>query len=453
MTLSVRHAVSVRPQVEEFKFTDQAHGPKTASDVETTILVRECIAARANDWPDLHERLGLNMPKEDEHVTDSPVELVKTIFHLEDLVASRAAARSQFQAAFHWNYFSSSMKQWAAEEKQAEAALHSYRFDYDTAKERCAKGSTDLAYDCMARIGSMYGLADSVKRRIDARDLSEHLGRMSSKYIPDAVALTKEIAKLDKVLKTGNYQWTRAKKSCRKLLAEEVKAIQQRVLNELSAGEAQEDGACHEKEDKMCSEGTYTTNQRRWNHKAGAAAFSAGYLISKFTLMPLGGAIGTAIMGPAGAVVGALAANAFVAPLATGAGFWASRGPLECACFPRECIYSNETKTCVLDAPAEETATKNPFGNKLPMAGMKCALNYKSEDECELQQCSQEDYSQTISHKSNLWGIAGHKGKNLYNCLAVSQSPSGMLAVSPTLLDGKPNTIEERNKLFSEFPN
>lgn len=224
------------------------------------------------------------------------------------------------------------------------------------------------------------------------------------------------------------------------------------MKEELSAGEEQEDGTCHEAPDKMCPEGTYATIQRQWYLRTGAAASSTAFLIAKFTLLPIGSMIGTALMGPAGTAIGFFAANALVAPIAIATGFWASRGPLECACFPRECIYSNVTNSCALDAPPNETATKNPFGDKLPMAGMKCSLNYKSDDTCGLQQCSQEDYQQTHPGRTDLWGIGGRKGKNLYNCLSLEESPtSGMLAVRSKLLNDEPNTIANRNKIFSDL--
>ncbi|CAK0868787.1 unnamed protein product [Prorocentrum cordatum] len=131
---------------------------------------------------------------------------------------------------------------------------------------------------------------------------------------------------------------------------------------------------------------------------------------------------------------------------------------MECACFPRECTYSNETKACSMHAPGEERATKNPWGDKLPMAGTKCAPRSRatwhgkapSQDECDLQQCTHEDYTHTISGQTSLWGTVGLKGKGIYNCLTMSQSPAGMLAIAPAFPDGRPNTIAERNKIFEE---
>jgi hypothetical protein len=434
---------------------------KAALSVEKELLVRECVAARAMDWSELHTRLDLTMPN-DEQVTDSPIDLVIEVFKLKDKIKASLASHK-----LNWLFKDDGTKEMEKEEERAAKKLLGFQFDFDTAFDRCAKGMDDMAYQCMVdsacpnHTADCKSLEDSVKRRIDARDLVEHLRDMRSwyhDYGQDEANLWKEVERLDEALKDAKWKWTDNKHSCRKRIDAEVEAIKQRVIDELSAGEEQEDGACHEKADMMCPEGTYTTTQRRWNHVAGAGTFGTVYLIGKFTILPLGTMIGTAIAGPAGAFAGMVAANCLVFPLASATGYWASRGPMECACFPRECVYNNETETCALHAPDEEKATKNPWGDKIPMAGMKCAPRSQalwhggrpSEEECDLQQCNHEDYTHTISGKTDIWGTAGSKGRGIYNCLTFSQSPAGMLAIAPTLPDGRPNTIEERNKIFTE---
>jgi len=441
---------------------ESMHFPgKTDLGVEKELLVRECVAARAMDWPELHTRLGLRMP-ENKNTTDSPIDLVIQVFKFKDKIKA-----SQANHKLNWLFKDDGTKAWEAEEEKAATQLLGYQFDFDTAFDRCAKGMTDLSYQCMidsacpSHTADCKSLADSVRRRIDVRDLVEHLRDMRSwyhDYGKDEAYLWKEVKQMDKALKDGKYSWTATKKSCRKRLDAEVDAIKKRVLGELSAGEEQADGACHEKAGMMCPEGTYATTQRRWNKVAGAGTFGTVYLIGKFTILPLGTLLGTAVAGPAGASLGFLAANCLVLPLASATGYWASRGPMECACFPRECVYNNETDTCGLHAPDEEKATKNPWGDKLPMTGMKCAPRSRAtwhgktpnEDECDLQQCTHEDYSYAISRKTDLWGTAGPKGRGIYNCLTTSLSPAGMLAIAPAFPDGRPNTIAERNKIFTE---
>lgn len=274
---------------------------KTHLSVEKELLVRECIAGRAKDWPELHVRLGLTMPNED-NVTDTPVELVIKIFQLRDKIEASRASHS-----FSWLFKAEETTKWEKEEEKVSKQLLSYRFDYDTAFDRCAKGSTDLSYECMTdsacpnHTSDCKPLETSVKHRIDAKDLVEHLQNMRSwyhDYSKDEAYLWETVKWIDTSLKDATYSWTKTKNSCRKHLDEDVEAIKRRVLAELSAGEAQEDGACHEKAGMMCPEGTYTTTQRRWNHAVGAGAFGTTFLVAKLTLLPLGGAIGT---GPGGA--------------------------------------------------------------------------------------------------------------------------------------------------------
>jgi len=92
-----------------------------------------------------------------------------------------------------------------------------------------------------------------------------------------------------------------------------------------------------------------------------------------------------------------------------------------------------------------DEASSNPFGSVLPIAGTKCALDFKSEDSCSIQQCALEDYSPSIGE---LYGTVGLTQKSIHNCLSTTGFQSGLLALSPTLPDGQNNTLEGRNKIY-----
>uniref|UniRef100_A0A7S2DL31 Uncharacterized protein n=1 Tax=Alexandrium andersonii TaxID=327968 RepID=A0A7S2DL31_9DINO len=220
-------------------------------------------------------------------------------------------------------------------------------------------------------------------------------------------------------------------------------------MEELSAAEEDSADVCREKKDQMCPEGTFATTARRWNQVAGAAAAGSTFLVAKLTLLPLGATIGGIAGGPPGATAGFFIANALVAPLAITAGYLASRGPEECACFPRECSFDATQGMCRLDS-SEESPSKNIFSNQLPMSGMKCALKYKKDNECSLQQCTAEDYAREALGQAEVFGIVGQHAANLYNCLSTSGSQSDTLAAVAVLPGGVNNTIAARNKIFKQ---
>merc|ERR1719210_2644164 len=106
--------------------------------------------------------------------------------------------------------------------------------------------------------------------------------------------------------------------------------------------------------------------------------------------MPAALAAGTALGGPIGAGTAFAAYSVVGTSTGFALGFWASRGPLECACFPRRCSFNDAKNTCQLEL--HDVPSENPFSTMLPMPGMKCAPSYKSENTCNLQQCVHEDY-------------------------------------------------------------
>jgi len=116
---------------------------KTHLSVEKELLVRECVAGRARGWPELHARLGLNMSKK-ENMTDTPLDLVIKVFKLKDKIEA-SLANHTFSRLFKTD----ETMAWEKEAETTAKQLLSYRFDFDTAFHRCAKGSTDLSYECM----------------------------------------------------------------------------------------------------------------------------------------------------------------------------------------------------------------------------------------------------------------------------------------------------------------
>jgi hypothetical protein len=294
---------------------------------------------------------------------------------------------------------------------------------------------------------------DNKKRvhlRIDSRDAQENFKSSRGWFTwksKDEKNLDKDVYRLYRELKSSGYDWKTNKEECTSMLDAKINATKERVSEELGAGKETEDG-CIELDDKMCPEGTFATTQRRWNTMKGGTVSSAILLVGKLTILPAFTAIGSAA-GPAGSFAGYIAANALIFPAAAAFGYMASRGPLECACFPRTCEFSNTTRTCGFSS--EDGATKNPFGDKLPMSGMKCAMQYKKEDACGLQPCSVEDLSMPMSGYPSLFGIVGYQGTDLYNCIAVDQTAYSALATKETFPDGRKNNIEERNKLFEEI--
>jgi len=260
----------------------------------------------------------------------------------------------------------------------------------------------------------------------------------------DEKKLWSEIAIVTKQIKLLGYSWTQEKKRCRKLLAEETESIHDRISTELSAGKVMEK-TCVEDPAKMCPEGNYATTSRRWYPVRGAAAWGTVALISKFTLLPASVAVGGALGGPAGATAG-FAVGSVASPLLGAAvGFWASRGKQECACFPRSCSFSQSSGKCQLET--HDMVSKNPFSTVLPMHGMKCAVSYKKEDVCSLQQCAHADYKPAIVGKK-VFGTIGRQGVALHNCVSLNGRETGSLARASQLANGQNNTIEERNKIY-----
>jgi len=181
---------------------------KTHLSVDKELLVRECVAGRARGWPELHARLGLNMSKK-ENMTDTPLDLVIKVFKLKDKIEA-SLANHTFSRLFKTD----ETMAWEKEAETTAKQLLSYRFDFDTAFHRCAKGSTDLSYECMTdracpnHTSNCKSLEDSVKQRIDASDLVEHLRDMRSwyhHYSKDEAHLWEKIKGIDKNLSDSKY--------------------------------------------------------------------------------------------------------------------------------------------------------------------------------------------------------------------------------------------------------
>jgi len=292
-------------------------------------------------------------------------------------------------------------------------------------------------------------LRDLVRKRIDIRDATEHIKALRG-FLSTPSDIENDLwDQADAIIRTldaKNFIWQDAKKQCRERLQERTQRLQERIYKELAVGETV-DGICKEAEGEMCPEGTYITEQRRWNKKRGSVVFSGTWLASKLTLPPLTTFIGTAVAGPVGAVAGFWVGTSLGLPIAFAAAVGASCGALECACFPRECIFDEESSVCMLES---DNASKSVFSSTVPVVGTKCSLNYKSSTTCSIQECVAEDYIRGFPGDA-LFGTFGRQGKGLYNCLSSKPTKDGSLAYATTLPNGQPNTFQARSELYSEL--
>lgn len=420
--------------------------PGAVHDPVFDYLVHQCVEDRANDWLALHKRLsernpGLSLPppagpKRDPGNNEgvpTVLELVTAMVEIMEQKKHRAMTRSAIR-----NLWSSRVRKWNKRLGELEEDLLSWGFSYHSAEARCKKGMNDKAYACMKDKG--IDLSVPVQDSIDLRDLLTH---PAGEAMKDRVR--EWVHALDELLEAHNYDWDANKKECRKDLQSEADAIKSRTMAELSVGN-DTGGECVEAEGKMCPEGTLVTTKRRRDLVKGAATATAVVIAGKVIFMPVGGAVGTLIGGPAGAAGGALAGGSLATGLSVGTGYLASRGPMECGCFQRQCIFDAEQGGCrmVVD---ETEKLKNPFSAAFPMSGTKCVLAYKSEDTCKITECEHWDFEPTVA--SNVTGTVGAKGPGVYNCLSSNGSPSGSLTLAQKLPNGEANTAEARIKFIS----
>lgn len=348
----------------------------------------------------------------------------------------------------------------------AEAAaqtLKGWGFDIEASKKRCLAGWTMEADDCQLTeacesVGTeepLCSVGAKLRFMIDVEELLAHIGAgrhfWESKGV-DEKFWSDRVKDLTKEVKAEGFQWS-TRKECVKLLKKHSEAAQKRVFREMSAGEGDAD-ECHEASDKMCPEGTFATTKRRRDMMKFAGAMSGGAVVSKFTLLPLGSFVGGAIAGPPGAVAGGIAGNFLGLGLAATVSYFASRGPLECACFDRDCFYDSKSDVCALDETGD---TKNVVGAKLPVLGMKCSPKEggsakKGQLQCGLEQCSSGDFGQKLSVQGmELFGTVGRKGRAIFNCVSDRPSAGGSLVLADELPSGVDNSPEERAKFLSEL--
>lgn len=447
--VSLFPAVANRYAAEEDMSDEHNEQPPGYKDPITDYMVRRCVEARASDWLKLHERLGLPEPQGPEPFSVS--ELVDRRMQLMDARDFRKSSRGKLASFVHGDWSSSSVQAWKKDKAEIDKNLSAWGFSYHAALHRCQLGANDESYECMKEsIPRCWNcpfdleLLNSVKLRLDLKDLLAHPGSKTEKK--DLKARVKVV---DNIFKEKYYNWKESKNKCQQDMLNERKEIELRIKSELSAGEKNDkDGVCAEKPNKMCPEGTYVTTKRRRDAIKGATAATTTYIFGKLVMTPLGVLAGTAVAGPGGGVPGALMAGSVASWLVAAAGYWGSLGPKECACFMRDCAFDEEQGSCRM-VNNDESPSKNPFATKLPMAGTKCDLKYKSKNECAVTQCGIEDFKPAIG--SDLFGIVGNTTTGVYNCLSKTGSQSGALTLEAHLPRGKVNNIEERIKLFSEL--
>lgn len=463
------------------------------------IYQRACLMERASDFSDVHERLGIDMPIWKDERNGSTVaeevitlerkdrsqigphlrKLVEEIISLEDLKEHREAGRNKLQAWFHWDSWSSKVTEWDSKIQQKKEEALGLGFSYEGAKERCDKGYDTHCYNCMminapTRAGSLMdprvachspsACQDKIKRRLDIRDIMAH--PMSDER---SAALWKEAEEIKSSLKLQGYDWYNQKWYCKKAMERQADEVKKRTVSELKAARSHDngDGTCAEVSNMTCPPGTYATTQRARDAAKTAAAFTGTYIFGKVVITPALALAGAAMAADfaltagTGTIIGTLAGGCVGSWLSLAAGYFAGLGPLECACFPRTCGFDNITKSCAM-VSEDESPTKNPYAKLLPIAGSKCVLEYKSENQCINTHCDDPDFKDTHASFPKLnsegfllpriFGKIGRHGKETFNCLSTNGDSTGSLMFSDTI-HYAPNTVEERLKLYSKIIN
>jgi len=448
---SQRSSVSGTRSVETLPFLDML----ARKDPLAEYLVRKCVGEYAKDWIGLNVRVG---PLSSNYTGLSAQEMVDTVqefYRLEDLLAARRQDRGLSDG---WRrFFSSNVTAWTGEQAKTREKLKAVGFDIDTSLKYCQQGWTEEAHRCMiekacpsnSQRGYCTVTQGWVRQRLDAKDSIVHLQAWRSWHSKKTLLekqLAEKIAILTEQLESQRYQWKKMKKSCIADFELQRARIKDRIEAELSATEKVGDN-CEETPGSMCPEGTFATTQRRWKMGAGVGAASTTYLIGKFTIYPGSIAAATALFGASlGAVVGFIAAGPISGLVAFAVGYWAARGPMECACFPRKCKYNDTADACQLEG--HDKVSSNPFSTTLPMVGMKCVLSYNERRKCSLQQCASGDYGYALPSTEAFFGTLGPKEQGLYNCLSASPSELGTLAYAETLPEGESNTVAGRSSVY-----
>jgi len=407
--------------------------------------------------------------------------LVAEYFDIADATANYGLGRGRFKRIVS-KYRSSTLKDLYGNRTRILDALNGLRFPYEEVERRCKEWLTAETYECMmerveefsknkprAGVKSVAPLKPLVRSRIDLEDCIAYEGKLPGRYKDTArlQLMEKALKEARKKIKEKplEFSFSDAKQACVREGEKSMKALKKSVIDDLSAAwsTGRLGGGCSERKDDMCPEGTAPQTKRRIDLSRGAkAAFVTfwGAQVGKVLIGGMVGAILGAGAGPAGVAAGAASGFAFGAvvpgpgPISAAAFFWASTGPLECACFPRECYYDAGHDACEVEA-SPNAPSKNPYGRALPYLSTKCVRRVaKSRGEttrCEIQACEEKDYAPPIELRgASLFGRIGKQdqGGNVFHCLSTNGRSSGALALNITLWNGANNTADGRVELF-----
>lgn len=416
------------------------------------IVGRGCVRARAEKWNDLWQDAGLDPPVYPD-AQRSRVELVFQAWDFLDQIAEHERhLRGYFYAyRFVKRHTSSRRSNLTDALVDVMMELQMQGFDYDLAAERCDESLTDEMYDCMIEEALKVSepLAEMVQARIASEELLAHASELG--YDSEERKLSAVRAEKKNAIKKQGFSFYDTRKACQKQVSSSTvgAAYMTNALRELSVGEDDENGTCRERRGAICPEGTAPDRQRRLDAIRGAASASAAFVAAKAAFVVGFGLAGLAT-GGAAAMAGGLAAgfaSPFALPISGAVGFWNSIGPLECACFLRDCAYDEVAGVCAIQG-GMSAASGNPFGKALPYSGTKCALKYKSTNECAIQECAARDYMPALSTDGKFFGTLGLKGKAIYNCMSETPGPGGSLATALELPTGVNNSARARNEIF-----
>eukprot|EP00440_Ansanella_granifera_P027886 gb/GFBE01030298.1/.p1 GENE.gb/GFBE01030298.1/~~gb/GFBE01030298.1/.p1 ORF type:complete len:511 (+),score=122.62 gb/GFBE01030298.1/:1-1533(+) len=439
-------------------------------------MVRRCISNRLAQWnlKELPAGILIHPPaavrEEDLEALES---LVKNYWDITDAVENHGRNSGVFKKLvqkFRSSTRAQLMKELSDTEKQMKAA----GFDYSAIQSRCVKGFNEETYRCMleraeelAPKGS--ALPSFVRARIDLEDHTRYKGRYSKE---DLKSLKEGLEKARQTIKSMPkigfaYSFSKMTKECKKAAENDIDTLRKAVIYDLSAGNSTSSlqnmwgGGCVEAADKVCPEGTAPIVRRRFDAVKGASAAFTTFWSAQAIKVVVGGLVGTimgASAGPAGAAAG-FAAGATVAAavpgpsaLSAAAFFWSSTGPLECACFPRDCYLDELNDVCALES-IPDAPSRNPFGRSMPYASTKCVRKPRKgkevADTCQIQACTAADYAPQLQLPGGkLFGTIGSKGGELFNCLSNDGTTHGSLSMDLKLWNGMNNTAEGRIELF-----
>lgn len=230
-----------------------------------------------------------------------------------------------------------------------------------------------------------------------------------------------------------------------------------RITEELSGPVNSTGGACHEKEELYCPEGTVADLRRGFDPLKFATVYAGLFAVYKPTAMAIGGVAGFLIGGPAAAAafmgVAAIPGPGFAVPLPIAAASATDLFP-SCRCFPLVCKFDEELGYCMMETSTE---TKNPFA-RLPYPGQRCVLKGSyTKKQCELAPCTQAQYDMELHGYpgGNISGMVGYQQgtHGVNNCLRINGDVPQQVLAAATIPGnaGGNNSAASRTKLYEEL--